>query len=88
MYIMFRDSIIGFLQEDESTVFNEEEIREDLINYALLSYPSYNLSYEHMEIIDNLSRLDYIQFKSHVSDIFFAGDVDIKIIVWFLWRRI
>lgn len=81
MYIMFRDSIIGFLQEDESTVFNEEEIREDLINYALLSYPSYNLSYEHMEIIDNLSRLNYIQFKSHVSDIFFAGDVDIKIIV-------
>lgn len=44
-------------------------------------YPSYSLVREHMEIIDNLSKLDYIQFKSYVSDIFFAGDVDIKIMV-------
>lgn len=80
-YIIIRDSIIKFLQDDESIVFDEEEIREDLINFALLSYPSCNLVREYREIIDNLSRLDYIQFMSHVSDIFFDGDVDIKIIV-------
>lgn len=80
-YIIIRDSIIKFLQDDESMVFDEEEIREDLINFALLSYPSCNLVREYREIIDNLSRLDYIQFMSHVSDIFFDGDVDIKIIV-------
>lgn len=80
-YNIIKDSIIKFLQDDESTIFDEEEIREDLINYALLSYPSYNLVREHMKIIDNLSRLDYIQFKSYVSDIFFTGDVGIKIIV-------
>lgn len=80
-YIIIRNSIIKFLQDDESIVFDEGEIREDLINFVLLSYPSYNLVQEHMEIIENLSRLDYIQFKSYVSNIFFAGDVDIKLIV-------
>lgn len=80
-YNVIRDSIIKFLKDDESFVFDEGEIREDLINYAIMSYPSCNLMRDHMEIINNLSRLDYIQFKRHVSDIFLSRDVDIKVII-------
>lgn len=80
-YIKIRDSIIEFLQNDGNIVFDEAEIRADLINFAVLSYPSYNLMRDHTKIIGDLSKFDHIQFKNYIIDIFFAGDIGIKIIV-------
>ena len=80
-YIKIRDSIIEFLQNDGNAVFDEAEIRADLINFAVLSYPSYNLMHDHTKIIGDLSKFGHIQFKNYIMDIFFAGDMGIKIII-------
>ncbi len=80
-YIKIRNSIIEFLQNDGNAVFDEAEIRADLINFAVLSYPSYNLMHDHTKLIGDLSKFDYIQFKNYIIDIFFARDIEIKIII-------